>query len=461
MKKLLVAIAIAMPFVGMSAQVDNDTTVRYNQYGVRVNRVPVKAEQRDGILVFETADQKYRFWFDVRVQMDGAVFFGQKSYMDPIGNGITNRRTRFAVKAKLSDDWYGEIDTDLANGSFELKDALLRYTGLNNWEFTLGNFKEDFSMEQTTSSRYLPFIERAMAVQTFAPSRHLGFDARYEKNWFYGSAGVFFQILDNLETLTYVEDNNKDYGRDQGYSFTGKAVFHPLYKHTDKSIHIGFGASYRTPKTDMATTEFGGSRYSTRNATAINRKKYLDTDVITNVDYELLGNIELAAHYKGLRFQSEVIANRTYIRDNAPVTVNKSAKTFGGWYAQAGYMLFGGQQQYNTSEAEFTQPSRGRKWGDVELLFRYDYLDLNSKNIYGGSGENYTVGINYYINRSVKVALNYQYANNDRYANGKGKLNVGYDASGNPTSNFKDVVDGKGKAGIKYNTLAVRFEIDF
>jgi phosphate-selective porin OprO/OprP len=124
-------------------------------------------------------------------------------------------------------------------------------------------------------------------------------------------------------------------------------------------------------------------------------------------------------------------------------------------------LLFGGQQRYNLNEREFTQPSRGRKWGDIELLLRYDYLNLNSKNIYGGSGENYTLGLNYYINKSVKVALNYQYSKDDRYANGKGKLFVGHDAAGNPTSNFKDVVEKKKDAGVRYNMLALRFEIDF
>jgi phosphate-selective porin OprO/OprP len=460
MKKLSFAIIIMMFSLSLLAQESTDT-IRYNQYGVPVHRNPLAAEERDGIIVFESPNQNFKFWFDLRVQMDGAAFFGKRDYMDPIGNGVTNRRTRIGIKSQISKDWYGEIDTDFANGNFELKDALLSYTGLSDWIFSAGNFKEDFSMEETTSSRYIPFIERPMAVQTFAPSRHLGLDARYSRNWFYGSAGVFFQAIEGAETALFVEDNNKDYGRNQGLSYTAKVVFHPLYKYDDRALHIGMGGSYRTPKTDMDVTEHGGVRYSTRNNTAINRKKYIDTDVIPNVDHDLLGNIELAGYYKGLRLQGEYIFDNVYIKDNAPANVNKETKNFKGWYAMAGYLLFGGQQRYNSHDAEFTQPGRGRKWGDVELLFRYDYLNLNSKNIYGGSGENYTLGLNYYINKSVKVALNYLYTKDDRYANGKGKLFVGRDAAGNPTSNFKEVVAAKGDAGIRYSMLGVRFEIDF
>ena len=94
-------------------------------------------------------------------------------------------------------------------------------------------------------------------------------------------------------------------------------------------------------------------------------------------------------------------------------------------------------------------------------MLRYDYLDLNDKDIYGGSGENYTAGLNFYINNFFKFAINFQHSSNDRYANGKGKLLIGHDASGKPTADYKQAVDPKGKGGVSYNMLAVRFEIDF
>lgn len=457
MKKLSFTLLSALIALGAYAQDDGE--VRYNQYGVRVNRTPLTAEARDGILVFENAKQNFRFWFDIRVQVDGAFFFGEKDYMDKIGNGINVRRARFAVKSQINKHWYGEIDTDFSNGEFELKDAIIRYSTCA-WEFSLGNFKEDFSMEQTTSSRYLPMMERPMAVQAFAPSRHLGLDARFRKDWFYGSAGVFFQAIDNLETSENVKDNNKDYGHSQGYSFTGKVVFNPWWKDSDRGLHIGGGASYRTPKTDINIGKDLVRRYDVRNSTSVNRKKYLDTDEIKDVDHEFLWNAELAGHYRGLRVQGEYLANHLYMKKTA-VGDNKANKNFKGWYAMAGIMLFGGQQQYNMGDAKFTQPTRGRNWGDIELLLRYDYLDLNSKNIYGGSGQNYTAGLTYYINQNVKFAINYQYSDNDRYANGKGKLAVGTNADGKPETDYKKITQGKGKGGVKYHMIGMRMEIDF
>lgn len=461
MKRMFLLFAASLLSLGITAQEQKQEEVRYNQYGVRVNRQKLQAEERNGILVFESLNQSYRLWFDIRVQLDGAVFWGLDKDFDKIGNGVSARRVRFAIKTKINDQWYGEIDTDFANGAFELKDAIIEYTGLENFSFKAGNFKEDFSMEQTTSSRYLSFIERPMAVQTFSPSRHIGIQAEYARGWVRGSLGAFFQTIDGLETLTYVQDNNKDYGRSGGVSYTAKANFMPFSADRTQGLHFGAAASYRTPKSDVATSEFGGTRFSCRNSTSINRKKYLDTDVIKDVKSDFLYGFELAGFHKGIRFQSEYIGNSTKIRKETKVADNASTKNFGGWYAHVGVLLFGGQQRYNNAEGEFTQPDRGRNWGDIELLARYDYIDLNSKNIYGGSGENYTLGVNYFVNNSVKFVVNYQYSKNDRYANGKGKLFIGHDADGKPTKDYTKVVDAKGKAGVRYNMLALRMEVDF
>jgi len=57
--------------------------------------------------------------------------------------------------------------------------------------------------------------------------------------------------------------------------------------------------------------------------------------------------------------------------------------------------------------------------------------------------------------------LNYMYCNNDRYANGKGKLFIGYDVDGVPTKIPSKVATASGKAGVDYSMLGIRFEIDF
>lgn len=435
--------------------------VNIDQYGMEVKSKKIKTEARDGILVFESKDKEYKLWFDSRVQADYGTFFGADKDYDEIGSGASIRRARFAIKTQISPSWYGEIDLDFANGIAELKDAILRYNGFENFEIQVGNFKENFSLQRNTSSRYLQFIERSM-VSYLAPSRHLGMQVKYNNDLLWTAGGIFFQPVSGDEEIANVQSNNKDFGRNTGYSYTGKLVLRPLTKMQEIGLHIGGAISYRTPKSSDAPGDYGGFRYSMRNATSINRKKYLDTDVIKGADHELLYTGEIAGHYKSLRFEGAYIGNTVVLNDDSP-EVNKSNKHFGGWYAQAGYLLFGGQQRYDSNGAKYNRIIRGKKWGDVELTARYEYLSLNDFDggVYGGSAQAYTVGINLWVNNNVKFMVNYQYNDNDRYANGKGKLFVGHDAKGQPTKDYTKVVESKGKAGVDYSMLAVRCEIVF
>ena len=228
MRKILLILAMSLLTVcAVNAQ---KKTVKYNQYGVAVESDVLDVEAQDGILVLESPKSGYKFWFDVRAQADGAVFFGAPDYADPIGNGTSIRRARFAVKGQINDDWYGEFDMDLANGLAELKDAIVRYTGIANTDLQAGNFKENFSIQRNTTSRYLQFMERPMVCSALTPSRHIGINAKYAKDWLWVSAGAFSQVIAGSEEWTNVADNNKDFGRNSGYSLTAKVVFRPLYK---------------------------------------------------------------------------------------------------------------------------------------------------------------------------------------------------------------------------------------
>mgnify|MGYP003307557631 FL=1 len=445
-----------------------------NQYGQKVNSYPIDATVQDGILVFQNKNQNYKMWFDVRVQGDAAVFFGYDKNLTQIGNGMLMRRTRFAVKAQLDKNWYGELDTDWTSGTPEIKDAYIAFTGVKGLEIKLGNFKENFSIQRNTTSRYLQFMERPM-VSYLAPSRHMGINVKYSMPALWVSAGAFGPELEGAETQTFIEDGNKDYGLNCGMSYTGKVVYRPLHKMKNASLHIGAAVSYRNPKTS-STDGYNAVRYSTRNTTAINRKKFLDTDAIKYLDHELAYTFELAGHWKGLRWEGAYIARLPYVDDQKYIDMNGEAPNFApawGWYVQAGYLLFGGHQNYDAGGAKYTRVNAGKEWGDIELCARVEYLDLNmSKYVMGGSAYAYSLGLNFHVTRNVKFVINYQYNDNDIFANGKGEQDgtdktakgpycTGYDAAGNVTKYPGDIAADSKSKGIDYHMLACRFQVAF
>ena len=441
--------------IGSSAQKDKetDTSVTLNQYGQKVETVELEPEARNGILSFESKDKKFKFWFDNRVYFDGGMFFDKDNY-NPIGNGVTIRRARFAVKANLHKNWYGEVDLDFAGAVTELKDVYIKYTNdAKYFNIKAGQFKEGFSMETTTTSRYVTFMERSLASK-FSPSRHLGFQANYMKERFLLIGGIHFNAQGEMEEVELGQDANKDNGMDEGYSLTGRVVYRPIID-AEKFIHLGAGASYRTPKTHLEVPN--SYRFSTRSISSVNRKKYLDTDDILNVESNTIWNIEFAGAYKNIMFQTE------YINTDVKRMEGFSNVNLNGLYVQAGYLLRGGKYNYNRNEGEFTQISNKSDKGELEIAFRYDFIDLNDEkaSIYGGSADAYTLGLNYYFNTNVKMMLNYSYINHDRYANGKSKLFVGHDSNGELTKDWAEVVEPSGEAGDDYGQLQMRIEIDF
>ena len=299
--------------------------------------------------------------------------------------------------------------------------------------------------------------------------------------------------------MGFMQDYNKDFGMSEGLSYTGKIVARPI-NNEDASLHIGAAYTYRDPKTTLfkfkdfeelieeetdivEAIEAGkfteldvvGSAMDARNSTDINRKKYVNSGDLIGVDHETAWTVELAGHWKGLRYETAYITRTAHMNPavNEVVYGDEGFKTFtgDGWYVQASYLLFGGTQYYDSNGAKYNRTTAGQSWGDLELALRFQTMDLNDgvigddgklvSGLMGGKANMYELGLNYYPTKNVKIVLNWQYNNNDRYANAKGKSYVGYDLNGAPTKDPNKVVAPNGKAGVDYQMLALRFQVAF
>ncbi len=434
--------------------------IRFNQYGKVVNRNPVVVEEREGYLIMESIDQDYKLWFDLRVQTDGAIFLGET--YNPIANGVEIRRARIAFKAELPGPWEAEIDMDFGDGLADLKDAFLVYNASPRLDIKIGHYKERFSMEQNTSSRYLTFMERPTALRTLAPSRHIGLQFHYYRPYMIAVGGIHFQPAGDGEAVRNSKDNYAA-GHNEGYSFTGKITGLPFYHQKDRGLHLAVSGSYRTPKTH---DDIDNVRFDSRSNININRKKYIDTDRINRVSNYQLANFEIAGYYRNYKFASEYImakVNRYEALIEGEQTGSLPSENFSGFYVMASTMLFGGQMIYNYYQGEFTMPDRGRDWGDIELGVRYDFTDFNSRpeGVMAGQGEGLTIGLSYYTPKNVKFMINYGYLNFDRYANQRGRLFIGTDASGNLTRDPLLATEPTGKGGENFHFLGFRAQISF
>ena len=116
----------------------------------------VKSGTKGGV-EFATYDGKFAFELGGRLMVDAAYYDEDKNHL---GSGTELRRARIELEGILFSDWAYEFSVDFADGEADIKDAYIGYEALWPLKFFVGQFKEPFSLEELTNSKYITFMER-------------------------------------------------------------------------------------------------------------------------------------------------------------------------------------------------------------------------------------------------------------------------------------------------------------
>lgn len=380
-----------------------------------------KATTKDGILVIESEDGNFRYQLDSRLYIDFATYDEDESVID-LHSGSELRRMRLAFKVVLWKDWLAEFDVDFSENSVGIKDAWVGYQGLDNTLFKVGNFRSPFCLEELTSSRYSPFIERSLA-DAFATGRLIGVSVSEWGSFWQASAGYFNQEAGDIDE---VEAENSD----ESGSFIGRLSVAPI--NSDNNV-IHLGAAFATRSTDAFSTSF---RYRSYDETKISKIRLLDTGKIKDSDYTTLLGLEGAIQFGSLHLQGEYITANVYRLEES----GKPDACFDGGYAYVSFFLTGDHHTYDVTAGEFGRLVPEKEFGAIEVLARYSWINLNDEeaNIMGGEGKDWTFGLTWYFNANVKMLVNYTIVDHDENATAAGTYEVPED-------------------GFDYNILAVRF----
>jgi phosphate-selective porin OprO and OprP len=418
---LILVAATAGPAIAQS-QTPAQTTPLANEESVELQKVDVF--HGAGILMFQTPDGNFKWWLDGRIMLDAAMY---RSDLNTLSNGVEIRRARMAMNMIFWENWASQFDVEyISDGTIEIKDMWIGYTGVPNSILQVGNFKEPFGLETLTSSRYISFIERSL-IDNFSPDRRIGvafskFDRRY-----YASGGLFGPAVGDTDTT----------GQDQGYNVVGRATVLPLLTRSSL-IHLGVAASYMTPKAATATdlSDADQMRLRARPETHVNRGRFIDTKKMSNVDHQNLIGFEAAAEFGPVSVQSEY-NKATYKR-----TLSTLAEpSFDGWYGFVSWFPTGEHRPYDWTAGEFDRVLPKSNRGALELLARYSTADLNDPvaKILGGKEQITTIGVNWYANANVRLMVNYAWVANDENTKG----------------------DRSYRVNDKFNTLQARLQLMF
>lgn len=321
----------------------------------------------------------------------------------------------------LGPDWTYVLSFRAVGKAMLFDDSYLTYNGLcEGLRLSVGHVPGSFfGFENSHSINWIPFLERSGAADAFDPGEGLGVMARY--GWCDGSIlitafqpGLCHRPFDVfvLENSIIRPSHNLVMKRDY-WTTTGRFTFAPVHNECDV-YHFGISAMWREEPTTIQNIPVFGKRLRAfpdsrgralhdglHNTTA----RLVDTGHI-RANYIRQFNIEFARQWGALVFDAEYTTS--YVHRIGDL---EGALSFAGWNLEGRYMLTGEHLLYEVEYGNFCSLVPNGFWGAVELAARYDVVNLNNKNLFGGREHNATVGLNWYLNENVRFSLNYVRAN--------------------------------------------------
>ena len=315
-------------------------------------------------------------------------------------DGIDSRRAYFEAYLTLSNGISAAFQYDFANAVQPIVDAVVSYHAIgSDVIYTIGNFKEPFSLNQLISDNNTLFTERSL-MDGFAPSRNFGGAVSTHGDKWTATGGVYAGNANN--TLT-----------DNGFAGTARLTYAPILEKS-QLLHFGVAGSYRSLDQSGTTAAL-----SSRPEDFLERA-LVTTGTLNRADAIERINGEALYQYANLRLQGE------YTFVNVTSTNGSADRSFQGGYVEGGWVINGAGRPYRVSQpygseaailqgVQVEDPQRVSNggFGVWELGLRYSAIDLNNRSsaaasrVTGGSEQDFTAGLNWYPDRNIRMMADY------------------------------------------------------
>ena len=326
----------------------------------------------------------------------------KKVFTDLTGWEGNFRELKVRLSGSLYENWKFQFDMDFANVR-QIKDIWISYGKIPFLGVAkAGHMKEPFSLEGVESNANRTFMEIALPVEAFSPGRNLGIlcqntamDDRL--TW----AAGYFLITGTFSDVANATDYLTDaFGAAASFRVTGL----PRYEDDGRNLlHLGFSYSHQF-RND--TREDSQLKLRAHPESRLTDDTFVNTGQFYTEAADLFG-YEAAMVQGPLSVQGELF----HVFTNAE---SVGDPRFWGVYVYGSYCLTGEHRSYDrskgifkgvipTKDFHFTQDG----WGALEAALRLSYVDLNSREIRGGTEIDLTAGLNWYLNGNTRVMFNY------------------------------------------------------
>jgi len=292
------------------------------------------------------------------------------------------RRARIGIEGTMPGGFGYVFEIDLAPDVVEFTDAFLTYKASSRITLTAGQHNNFQSLDELTSSRFSSFIERAAFTDAFNFERRVGVSGTYVDGPLTAQLGVFHDnFLDIDET-------------DDAVSIDGRLVYAPRLGATQ--LHFGGSAHWRDNGPPAAT------RYRQRPLLHATDVRFVATPSLA-VDSETGFGLEAAM----IRGPFHATGEAHWMNAG---TAAGPGRTFFGAYVEAGWFLTGETRGYRGARWDRTRVRRAIEeggFGALQAVVRYDYLDLDSGPVRGGTQNGLQASLIWIPTDYVRFLVNY------------------------------------------------------
>jgi phosphate-selective porin OprO/OprP len=250
-------------------------------------------------------------------------------------------------------------------------------------------------------------IEKSL-TNALSPERSIGlmlFDSFWNEHAV-GQLGIFSTDGDDDQNGFGIWDEEEG---DGGWAVTGRFGLIPWAKDKCRFLHLGVGGSYRSTDEVRCRARPGLAK----------GPFVVDTLPLADPDEVLMLSAEAVLVWNSFHVASEYVMT----------SVERAASgdpTFSAWYVQASWFLTGEAKAWSFPTAQWanTKPCCSFLsndcccWGGLELVARYDTLDLNDGLVTGGDLTNIAAGLNWYLNPNTRIMFNVIFSNVQDRASG-------------------------------------------
>ena len=418
---------------------------------------PVSVALPNGKPALASADGRFTANLRTTIMFDAGKYFQKDNLPAAVTNrdlndGTNFRRARFGMDGKVFKDFdysfiyeFGGSGGEDAGHVYEL---WAQYTGLKPWKFRVGAFEPNIGLTAAVSTSQMPFMERAApaevarnvaagdtrsAVQVFGNGVWGDGDSGVSTRWFASAALTGAQA----STFNAVATSFSPQAADEQTGIIGRVAIAP-FRSTDWQLHLAANGQRVTQPSDTGAAN--ATRYPIqlrdRPELRIDGARLVDTGAIDARGATVLG-LEAAAIVRNFTVEAEAFKYRIDRRVTGALPYGDPQ--FSGWYVQGTWVLTGEPRAYNAAEARIDAPKMNYSfnpaagtWGTVELAARYSSLDLNFHDcgagraiptvatatcfdaVRGGEQKISTVGLNWYLNPTIRLMLDLQHVDIDR-----------------------------------------------